>query len=303
MRSGLTPEQDAIARAVLFASLFDYPLTLAELRRTLVESRQTPTRILANYTASPMLARVIDWRDGLFFPRSRPELPGIRRDRERRSRAFLARHRVFLRLACALPFVRMVALSGSIAHLNLEEGGDLDLFVVTRGRHAWSVTLALVLLAKLTGRRREVCANFVTADSRLRFEPEDLFTASQLLHLRPLVGHDVHAAILEANTFVRCSYPNARLSSTAARQRRAGSLVKRMVEAVLLIPAGPVEAFCRVAYGRYLRAQSSRWTSPEQVRLDHDRLKLHTRSHRHAVLARFEALVHDTLDAHHRSIA
>jgi len=28
----------------------------------------------------------------------------------------------------------MVALSGSVAHLNLEGSGDLDLFIVTRGR-------------------------------------------------------------------------------------------------------------------------------------------------------------------------
>ena len=47
----------------------------------------------------------------------------------------------------------MVALSGSLAHLNLQEGGDLDLFVVTRGRHAWTVCVALIVLARLMGRR------------------------------------------------------------------------------------------------------------------------------------------------------
>ena len=40
----------AIAESVLYASLFDYPLTLAELRQTLVESAQTPSEILTTYT-------------------------------------------------------------------------------------------------------------------------------------------------------------------------------------------------------------------------------------------------------------
>ena len=38
----------------------------------------------------------------------------------------------------------MVALSGSIAHCNLDRGGDLDLFIVTHGHHVWSVTVAVL---------------------------------------------------------------------------------------------------------------------------------------------------------------
>src|SRR5439155_26080398 len=137
----------AIARSVLFASLFDYPLTLAQLRQTLIESVQTPSRILSTYLSSEPLQAAIDYRDGFFFPRGCDQLVEERRRREARSRAFLHHHRVLLRLICLIPYVRMVALSGSIAHLNLERSGDLDLFIVTRGRRVWSVTVAVLVLA------------------------------------------------------------------------------------------------------------------------------------------------------------
>jgi hypothetical protein len=293
--SVLSSEEEAIARSVLFASLFDYPLTLPQLRQSLIASRQTPSGIVASYAGSAALRSIVEWRDGQFFPRDRPHLPEVRCRREQRSRAFLERHRRFLRLACALPFVRMVALSGSVAHLNMEADGDLDLFVVTRGRHAWTVTVALVILAKLMRRRRVVCANFVTADSRIDFEPDDLFTASQLVHLRPLVGHDVHQALLAANPFVARHYPNAHLPLARPRRSRLAGAAKRLMEVVLAVPAVPLEWCCRIAYRRYLVAQSHHWTSPDQVRLDDERLKLHTHSHRRSVLARYERVVREAL--------
>jgi hypothetical protein len=229
------------------------------------------------------------------FPRNRPDLPDLRRQREEASRAFLARHRRYLWLACRLPFVRMVALSGSVAHLNLDKGGDLDLFVVTRGRHAWSVTVALVVLAKLMRRRRVVCANFVMADTRLGFEPQDLFTASQLIHLRPLIGGDMHQSLLAANPFVYRFYPNAHVPSAAGPPGDARAVSRRIVEALLAAPARLLEHVCRIGYRRYLHARSGQWTSPEQVCLDDDRLKLHTRSHRQSVLDRFDYLVREAI--------
>ena len=48
--------------------------------------------------------------------------------------------------------------------------------------------VAVVLLAKLLRRRKTICANFVLADSALALDQQDLFTASQMIHLKPLVG-------------------------------------------------------------------------------------------------------------------
>src|SRR5436190_14057767 len=110
----------AIVRSVTYASLFDYPLTIDQLHRTLLESAQTPSAILATYRTSAMLQELIEHRDGFFFPSGCHALVAERRRREARSEVFLARHALLLRLVCALPYVRMVALSGSVAHLNME---------------------------------------------------------------------------------------------------------------------------------------------------------------------------------------
>jgi hypothetical protein len=64
---------------------------------------------------------------------------------------------------------------------------------------------------------------------------------------------------------------------------------------VLAAPSLMVESLCRRAYRRYLMRRASNWDSPEQVRLEADCLKLHTKSHRRSVLSRFDRVVH-TLD-------
>ena len=296
--TGLGDRELAIARSVIYASLFDYPLTLAQLRHTLIGHALTPSQILSIYDGSEGLKAIVERRDGLFFPRGRPELVGERRLREARSRTFLRDNRLAIACICAIPYVRMVALSGSIAHFNLDRNGDLDLFIVTREGRAWSVTVAVVLLAKLLGCRRAVCANYTVAESRLAFDQQDLFTASQIVHLKPLVGFDVYRKLLASNPFVYRFYPNFHHSGSGSLTlRRAGAIdtVKSIVEFLFGVPSAAVERICRAAYSRHLRRRAASWQSPEQVRLDPDCLKLHTRSHRQSVLDRFERSVDEAV--------
>ena len=288
----MTSREFAIAGSVIYASLFDYPLTLDQLHESLIESDQTPSEILATFQASDRLQEIIEFRDGFFFPAGRHDLIAERRHREARSRAFLDHYRPVLRLITALPFARMVALSGSVAHLNLERGGDLDLFVITRDRRVWTVTVAVLLITKLLRRRRIVCVNFVVADTHLTLDQQDLFTANQVIHLKPLVGAELIDDFVAANPFVRKFYPNARrrldVPPIAWSRSRSIERLKAAMEIVLMPLAPALEGMCRQLYGYYLQRRAASWESPEQVRLQSDYVKLHTRSHRHSILERFD---------------
>ena len=288
----------AILRSVLYSSLFEYPLTLAELRRTLLESTRDEAGILRSYQSSAWLQSLVELRDGWFFPRGRSAWIAGRQQREVRSLALLDRNRLLLKSICALPFIRLVALSGSVAALNADSRADLDLFIVTRGRTAWSITLGVVVLARLLRRRRILCANFVMSDSRLALEQQDLFSASQVIHLRPLVGAETYRAFLAANPFVRQLYPNFVAGEDRAFPMEPGAVLrglKAVLEALLAGPAIALEPMCRAIYGRHLRRRARSWQSPAQVRLTSDCLKLHTRSHRTTVLDRFERLCSEAL--------
>jgi hypothetical protein len=300
-----SPLETAVLRTVVYASLFEYPLTLAQVRGTLIGLAADESAILQCYESSGLLRAAIERRDGYFLLRGQVGTIARRRAREASSRALLAAHRRVLRAICALPYTRLVAMSGSAAHFNVDPDGDLDLFIVTRGSRVWSVMLAIVVLTRLLGCRRVVCANYVVADSALAIERADLFSANQILHLRPLSGAALYGEFLAANPFVAAYYPGPRDAGRPLEgfaPGPVGAWIKRAAERVLACgPAQACEAVSRAVYSRYLRSRAARWQSPEQVDLASDQLKLHTRSHRRAILDRFEA--HVTRALHDASAA
>src|SRR5262249_27209177 len=142
------------------------------------------------------------------------------------------------------------------------------------------------------GRRRIVCVNYLLSDERLTLDQDDLFTANQIIHLRPLLGADLYGRFVDANPFVARFYPNSAASQNELGGFAPGRLLRFLKTALEQVGriglAGALEALCRTAYGNYLRRQSRHWRSPDQVRLQSDCLKLHTRSHRTEILTRYE---------------
>jgi hypothetical protein len=285
----------AVLRTVAYASLFDYPLTPEQVGASLVGAAADEAAVLACYRSSPWLQAVVEYAEGFLFLRGRRDVVAERRAREIRTRALVTRHRRVLRIICALPFVRLVALSGSAAHGNVGPDGDLDLFVVTAGARVWSVTLAIVAITRLLGCRKAVCANYVVSERALACDPADLFTANQILHLRVLAGEPLFGAVMAANPFVAAYYPGwRRVPRTVPgfEPSRAVRVARRVVEwALSWGPAQFAERLARRVYIRHLEARAAGWRSPECVRLEPEQLKLHTASHRRAIMARFEAEV------------
>jgi predicted nucleotidyltransferase len=277
----------AVLRSVAYAALFDYPLTLAQLHTSLIGERAEPHAIESWWRHSELLQATVEYRDGLFFPIGRADQVALRGRREEVSRRLLAQNDRILQLMARTPFVRMVAVSGSLAHLNAEPSADLDVFVITAPGRVWSVTLSILVMARLLGYRRRLCLNYIVSERALSIEPADLFAANQIIHLKPVCGRDVFGRFVAANPFVAAMYPN--FSSGIAPAESAP--FKTALERATAIAAPGLERLARAVYGWHLRRRSTGWRSHDQVRLERECLKLHTTSHRAATLERFDTAV------------
>jgi hypothetical protein len=279
-------EELAVLKSVIYASLFEYPLTLDQLQQSLIGVRADCSTILSWWRASELLQSTVECRDGLFFPLGRVDLIATRARREAVSRNLLDRDRRILSMMARLPFVRMAALSGSLAHLNAEGSADLDLFVITAPDRVWAVTLTVLVLSRLFGWRKHICLNYVVSERAMKIVPEDLFTANQIIHLRPVFGELVFDRFVKANGFVRTHYPNFELQQNLKPQ---ASSLKRSVERLLSFgPAQIAERMARAIYRRHLNSRASTWQSRTEVRLEGECLKLHTSSHRVSTLKKFD---------------
>lgn len=286
-----SPAELAVLRAVTYAGLFQFPLTPAEARRTLVGCALSETSLMALYRASEFLQARVEYRKGFFVPVGRGDWIVERVGREARSLRLIRAHKRFLNVLCTVPFIRLLAVSGSLAHLNATRDADLDLFIVTSGPRVWSVTVAVVLLAKVMGCRKTVCANFTVSDWDLVVKPQDEFAANQIIHLRPVIGAEAYREFLEANSFARMVYPGFDVREQVKwpfAPARWTFAVKRALTVLSWLPAGVVETACRVGYRWHLRRKISRWPSPDQVQLTRTQLKLHGNSHRATIAKKFD---------------
>ena len=158
--------------------------------------------------------------------------------------------------------------------------------MITAPGRVWSVTLSVLVISRLLGWRKRMCLNYVISERAMAIEPADLFSANQIIHLRPIVGHDVFERFVKANPFVKRFYPNFDANAAPAQPRPQAPSPKTLAERAL---ARSAQARCwsriaRAIYGWHLKRRAATWQSIDQVRLEAECLKLHTSSHRAATL-------------------
>jgi len=204
------PLAEAILRTILYADVFDYPLTLDELQRFLCRTRATRSEVEATLRNDSWLSSRVVWAPPLITATGRTDTFGWRRNRERTSAEMERKATKYARYLCALPFVRMVALTGSLAMSNVRDGnGDIDFLIVTAKGRLWLVRLgavALVHLARLEG--VTLCPNYILSTEALSLADQSLFTAHELAQMRPLCGHDCYRQMVTANGWAETYLPN-----------------------------------------------------------------------------------------------
>ena len=284
----------AILRTLLYADVFDYPLTAQEIHHYLIANSATPEAVQAALASSAWLSARVTRVNGCFAVGDRAEVGQLREERQRHSAALwsLAR-RWAARIGC-LPFVRMVAVTGALAMNNSPLGDDIDFLIVAAPGRVWlarAMTIALVRVARLFG--VGLCPNYVLSQSALAQERHDLYVAHDLAQMVPLVGHTVYAEMRAANEWVLEFLPHARRPLHSEPElapqgwRRA---LQRLGERLLSGPSGDaLEAWERRRKLRKFMSEAQKPGSAAQ--LDADHVKGHFDDHGHFILKEFETRV------------
>jgi hypothetical protein len=282
----------AILRTVLYADLFHFPLTVAEIHHFLIHDEPVELdRIAETLTHSTVLQPLLENKHGYVVYGGRLELVALRQARETASAHLwpLAMH-YGTWLSC-LPFVRMVALTGALAmHNAADHDDDLDYILVTMPRRVWlarAFSIMLVRLARLRG--IEVCPNYVLAESALEQDKHDIFMAHEVVQMVPLYGQELYNRFRLANAWVEDQLPNARGAFYQETERLPGgfwAVLKRSVE--VLLGGGLGDWLEHWEYRRKLRRFAPDMKKPHSsAKLDDNHVKGHFNDHGHPVLQKF----------------
>ncbi|OFV80091.1 MAG: hypothetical protein A2Y78_14930 [Acidobacteria bacterium RBG_13_68_16] len=292
----LAPAVPDLPRAVLatlaYADLFDHPLTAAEAHRHLVAAHATLADVTEALDRSPRLVRRTT-RWGEFFTLvGREAIVEVRLRRETSAAALWPRARRWGRVFGALPFVRMVAVTGALAVDAVEPDADIDYLVVASTGRVWLCRALVTALARAAGAAgTRLCPNYVLSERALALAERTLYTAHELLQMVPIAGPETCERMREANPWVRIFLPNSPgVAPPSVTPRRVGGALARLAEAALRGRVGDrIEAALARWQASHLQGKLARGElSGGEAAFDADGYKGHFHGHGARILAAWE---------------
>lgn len=195
----------AVMQTIAYSDIFDYPLTAREIHRYLTGVRASFEEVVQALEEGFVI------RTGDYFTLpGRAELGNIRTHREARSRELMPHAIRYGRLLGRLPYIRMVALTGSLAVSNISKAADFDYMLVTVPGRVWTArafALAFNRFTRLFG--HTLCPNLIVSENSLAWPLHDLYSARELCQMIPITGIRVYQELMHANQWAGEILPNA----------------------------------------------------------------------------------------------
>jgi predicted nucleotidyltransferase len=222
----VSDERLGLLDALIYADVFDCAVTLDELWRygRVAIGRDALRQRLRD---DPSLSRIVRARDALYCLADRPGLLDERPPRIERARALQRRACRVARVLRHVPFVRALALTGSVAADDAREAADVDLLVVVAPARLGIAFLLLAPASRLLGRRL-FCPNYYICEDQLKLAPSTLYVARELAQARSLVG-DIRVLHVP-NPWLGDVFPNGVTSLDDDHALRPGTRLQRLLE-------------------------------------------------------------------------
>jgi len=221
----------SILKTIVYADIFDYPLTVEQLHRYLIGERGVAIQISETGVKKLVKAKILcqhpQTHQIALAGRSRlfKLNQGRRLHSEKKAKVG---ERIGQGIA-TLPGVQAVFLTGAVAMNNAAQNDDIDLMIITLDQNLWLTRLLITLSLDISGKRRKpqinthrspqvrdkICPNLYLDTSHLSVprHRRNLYTAHEVVQARPLVAKDNLAThFLWSNRWVKTYLPNTVIS-------------------------------------------------------------------------------------------
>jgi len=152
------------------------------------------------------------------------------------------------RLIARFPFVRAVAITGTLSKGVMKSHDDLDFMVFTEPGRLWLARFVLMVFKKvfLLNSHRTFCINYLLSTSSLAIPDHDLFTATEIAWMRPSSNGPVYDRFIDHNRWVESFFPNWEKAPTEGVAAPPRSFFRLTAERLLnACGGGALDAWCQ----------------------------------------------------------
>ena len=160
------------------------------------------------------------------------ELVEIRKQREILAQDYFKQLKKYARIISCFPFVRGIAVSGSLSKGVMQKDGDIDFFVITTPGRLWLCRSLLILYKKikLLNSHKYFCLNYFIDQNNLNIIDKNIFTATEIFYLLPVYSvNNTIPDFFKSNEWVASFYEENTERSTDYLVDN-NSTVKRLLE-------------------------------------------------------------------------
>lgn len=114
------------------------------------------------------------------------------------------------RILSYFPFVRGLAISGSLSKNYADKNTDIDFFIVTKANRLWIARTLMHLFKKISfivGKQGLFCMNYYVDEAKLEIQEKNIFTAMEIVTLIPMSGHESLQQFFSENKWTKFYFP------------------------------------------------------------------------------------------------
>lgn len=224
--------KDILATLAYF-NMFDYPLKKNEIFLFLGHCNNYPE---FEHALTNLLKDSAVYKMAEFYSLQNDFKLAIRRFRgNEKAISMLKKAEKAAAIISAFPFVRSVAVSGSLSKYFADEKSDIDFFIITSTNRLWIARTFLHIFKKLTfivGRQGYFCMNYFIDEKDPAIAEKNIYTAMEVATVLPLRDTGIFDQFFKANSWVSVFFPNKFLHTPPVK-KTGESWIKTLIEKLL----------------------------------------------------------------------
>jgi predicted nucleotidyltransferase len=196
----MSSEQDrdncelAIKKTLAYRSIFKYPVSKYQLKTYLITDKEFKNRIIDKSIEHLLHRGFIKEKNKKYF------LPGIKpiewHEKMVLTKKTIGKNEGILRLLGKIPWVNLLAVTGSVAAYNTKSDSDIDVLIISSKNRLWITRFFVTLILKITkkfpiidGEKGKVCTNLFIDEKNLSWDLDkrNVFVAQDIVLMQPIV--------------------------------------------------------------------------------------------------------------------
>lgn len=200
----------AIKKTVAYSSVFKYPMSFFQLSTYLITKQEYDYDFFSKSVRRLVKKKHIKAVDGKFHHSSvKPLSWKLRHKNTEDLKEEVEKH---LKIFESMLWIRMLAITGSVAANNAKKDDDIDLFIITEKNRLWLTRGFTWLMLKIFNKfanghndNRKFCCNLYLDESRLEWDKDkqNVYVAREIIGMHPIINRgDTYFRFFKENRWI-----------------------------------------------------------------------------------------------------